>query len=104
MFVGRSGSERRRLRHTDDAGASAGYEMLGHVVHEQYFAALGLHREAVMGLDATLEHEGRIGQDHVGVFVPAVSAVRVSYSAMCGSAKPCRYTVRSAGTMSGEMS
>ena len=59
----------------DDAGAAAGREVLGHVVHEQHFAALGLHREAVVRLDAALRrHEGRIGEDHVGVFVPAVLA------------------------------
>ena len=57
----------------DDAGAAGGGEVLGHVVHEQHLAALGLDGEAVMRPDAAFRgHEGRIGQDHVGVLVPAV--------------------------------
>ena len=57
----------------DDAGAAVGREVLGHVVHEQHFAALGLHREAVVRLDAAFRrHEGRVGEDDVGVFVPAL--------------------------------
>ncbi len=59
----------------DDAGAAAGREVLGHVVHEQHFAALALHRKAVVRLDAALRrHEGRVGEDHVGVLVPALLA------------------------------
>ena len=59
----------------DDAGAAAGRQVLGHVVHEQHFAAFALHREAVVRLDAALRrHERRVGEDHVGVFVPAVLA------------------------------
>ena len=52
-----------------------GRQMLGHVVHKQHLAALGLHREAVVGPDAALgRHERRIGQNHVGVFVPTLLA------------------------------
>ena len=48
-------------------------QMLGDVVHKQDFAALGLDREAVVGSDAALgRHERRVGQNHVGVVVPAV--------------------------------
>ena len=36
----------------DDAGAAGGREVLGHVVHKQDFAALGLDGEAAVGLDA----------------------------------------------------
>jgi len=47
----------------------------GDGVHEQHLTALGLHRKAVVGLDAALRrHEGRIGEDDVGVFVPFVQA------------------------------
>ena len=54
---------------------AAGREVLGHVIHEQDFAALGLDRKAIVRLDAALgRHEGGIGEDHVGVFVPAVLA------------------------------
>jgi len=57
----------------DNAGAAGGREVLGHVVHEQHFAALGLHREAVVWLDAAFRrHEGRVREDNVGVFVPLV--------------------------------
>ena len=62
------------FRH-DDAGAAAGVQMLGHVVDEQHFAALGVHREAAVRSDAAFgRHEGRVGQDHVGVVVPALFA------------------------------
>ena len=45
--------------------------MLGDVVDEEDFAALGLDGEAVVGADAALgRHEGGIRQDDVGVFVP----------------------------------
>ena len=45
--------------------------MLGDVVDEEDFAPLGLDGEAVVGADAPLRrHEGGIGQDDVGVFVP----------------------------------
>ncbi len=47
--------------------------MLGHVVHEEDFAALGLDGEALVGLDATFRgHEGRVGEDDVGEFVPTL--------------------------------
>ena len=73
-FVGGLALEDDALGH-DDAGAAAGREVLGHVVHEQHFAALGLDREAVVRLDAALRrHEGRVGEDDVGVLVPAVLA------------------------------
>ena len=51
--------------------------MLGHVVHEQDFAAFGLHREAVVGPDPSLRrHERGIGQDHVGVLIPPFVACK----------------------------
>ena len=57
----------------DDAGAAGGIEVLGHVVHEEDLAALGLDGEALVGLDAALRgHEGRVGEDDVGEFVPAL--------------------------------
>ena len=57
----------------DDAGAPGWREVLGHVVDKQHFAALGLHGEALVGLDAAFRrHERRIGQDHIGEFVPAL--------------------------------
>jgi len=37
----------------DDASATDGREVLGHVVHEEDFAALGLDGEAAVGLYAT---------------------------------------------------
>jgi hypothetical protein len=53
----------------------SGGQVLGHVIHEEHLAALALHAEAVVGFDAALRrHEGRIGEDDVGVFVPAVLA------------------------------
>ncbi len=56
----------------DDAGAAGGREVLGHVVHEEDFAALGLDGETLVGLDAAFRrHEGRIGEDDIGEFVPA---------------------------------
>ena len=59
----------------DDAGASAGRQVLGHVVHEQHLAALALHAEAVVRPDAALgRHEGWVGEDDVGGFVPALLA------------------------------
>ena len=57
----------------DDAGAAGRREVLGHVVHEEDFAALGLNGEALVRLDAAFRrHEGRVGEDDVGEFVPAV--------------------------------
>ncbi len=57
----------------DDAGAAGGREVLSHVVHEEDFAALGLDGEALVGLDAAFRgHEGRVGEDDVGEFVPAL--------------------------------
>ena len=74
LFVGGLALEDDAFGH-DDAGAAGGREVLGHVVHEQHFAALGLHGKAVVRLDAAFRrHEGRIGEDHVGVFVPSVLA------------------------------
>lgn len=57
----------------DDAGAAGGREVLGHVVHEQDFAALGLDGEALVGFDAAFRgHEGRVGEDDIGELVPAL--------------------------------
>jgi len=59
----------------DDGGAAGGGEVLGHVVHEQDFAALGLDGEALVRLDAAFgRHEGRVGEDDVGEVVPAFFA------------------------------
>ena len=71
LFVGGLALEDDALG-DDDAGAAGGREVLGHVVHEEDFAALGLDGEAVVRLDAAFRrHEGRIGEDDVGEFVPA---------------------------------
>ena len=46
---------------------------LGHVVHKEDFAALCLDGEALVGLNAAFRgHEGGVGEDHVGEFVPAL--------------------------------
>ena len=72
MFVGVLALEDDAIGH-DDAGAAARREVLGHIVHEQHLAALGLHRETVMRLDSSLRrHERRIGENYVGMFFPAV--------------------------------
>ena len=56
----------------DDCGAAGGGEVLGHVVYKENFAALGLDGETLVRLDAAFRrHEGRIGEDDVGEFVPA---------------------------------
>ena len=57
----------------DDAGAAGGREVLGHIVYEEDFATLGLDGETLVGLDAAFRgHEGRVGEDDVGEFVPAL--------------------------------
>ena len=57
----------------DDGGATAGGQMLGDVVDEEDFAALGLHGEAFVWLDSAFRrHEGRIGEDDVDELVPFV--------------------------------
>ncbi len=72
LFVGGLALEDDALGH-DDGGAAAGREVLGHVVHKQHFAALGLDGEALVRLDAAFgRHEGRVGEDDVGEFVPAL--------------------------------
>ena len=72
LFVGGLALEDDALG-DDDAGATGGREVLGHVVHEEDFAALGLDGEAAVGLDAAFRgHEGRVGEDDVGEFVPAL--------------------------------
>ena len=72
VFVGGLALEDDAFGH-DDGGAAVGREVLGHVVHEEHFAALGLDGESLVRLDAAFRrHEGRIGEDDVGVFVPAV--------------------------------
>lgn len=59
----------------DDAGAATGRQVLSHIVDEQDFTALALHREAVVRLDAALwRHERRVSEDNVGVLVPALLA------------------------------
>ncbi len=59
----------------DDTGATGRRQVLGHVVHEEHFAAFGFHRKAVVGADTSLgRHKRRIGQDDVRVFVPAFLA------------------------------
>jgi hypothetical protein len=71
IFVGGLALEDDALGH-DDGGAAGGGEVLGHVVHEEDFAALGLDGEALVRLDAAFRrHEGRVGEDDVGEFVPA---------------------------------
>ena len=53
----------------------AARQVLRHIVHEQDLAALRLDGEAVVGPDATLRrHERRVGQDNVGVLIPAFVA------------------------------
>ena len=81
VFVGGLALEDDALGH-DDAGAAGGREVLGHVVHEEHFAALGLDGEAVVGLDAAFRgHEGRVGEDDVGASRSSgPRMVRVSYS------------------------
>ena len=65
----------------DDASATVGSEVLGDVVHEEDFAALGLDGEKLVGLDAAFRgHEGRIGEDDVEVFVPPLFGSEGSYS------------------------
>ena len=57
----------------DNSGASGGFEVLGHVVHKEDFAALGLDGEALVGLDAAFRgHEGRVSENDVGKLVPAL--------------------------------
>ena len=57
----------------DDSGAPARGEVIGYVVHEQHFAALRLDGEAVVRPNAALRrHEGRVCEDYVRRFVPAV--------------------------------
>ncbi len=71
-FVGRLALEDDAFGH-DDSRAPRRGEVLGHVVHEEDFAALGLDRESPVGADAALgRHKGRIGEDDVGVVAPAV--------------------------------
>ena len=49
--------------------------MLGHVIDEEHFAPFGLDGKALVRLDPPFRrHKGRIGEDDVGVFVPAVLA------------------------------
>jgi hypothetical protein len=72
LFVGALALENDALRH-DDGGAAVGREMLGDVVHEEHLAALGLDGKTLVRLDTTLgRHEGRIGEDDIEVFVPAL--------------------------------
>ena len=59
----------------DDSGTSVGGQVFGYIVYKQDFAAIGLDGKAVVGADAAAgRHEGRVGQDNVGVFVPAFFA------------------------------
>ena len=62
------------LRH-DDGGATARRQMLRYVIHEQHLAAARLHTEAAVRAYAALRrHEGRVGEYHIGVVVPALFA------------------------------
>ena len=59
----------------DDTGFACWRQVFEEVVDEQHFRALALHREAVMRPDAAFwRHERRIGQDDIGVLVPALLA------------------------------
>ena len=72
LFVSGLALEDDALRH-NDGGAAGGREVLGHIVHEEDFAALGLDGEALVGLDAAFRgHEGRVGEDDISEFVPAL--------------------------------
>ena len=70
LFVGTLALEDDALG-DDDGGTARGSEMLGHVVHEEDFAALGLDRKSFVGLDASFRgHERRIGENDIREFVP----------------------------------
>lgn len=74
MLVRSLALEDDAFRH-DNAGTASGCQVLGHIVNEQHFTALGLHRETVVRFDAALwRHERRISEDHVGVFIPSILA------------------------------
>lgn len=74
LFVGPGGLEDDALG-DDDGGAAGEGEVLGHVVDEEDLGAVGLDGEALVGLDAALGgHEGRVGEDDVGVVVPVFLA------------------------------
>ena len=74
LLVGVLALEDNALGH-DDTGAPGGGEVLGHVVDEEHLTAFGFHRKAGVRADATFRrHERRVGQNHVGVLVPALLA------------------------------
>jgi len=74
LFIGIATLEDDAFGDNDTGSAIIG-EVFQHIVHKEDFAAFGLDAEFLMGTDATLgSHKGRIGKDHIGIFIPAVSA------------------------------
>ena len=59
----------------DDSRPAGGCQMLGDVVHKQYFAAFGAYGEAAVRPDASFgRHKGRIGEYDIGSLGPALFA------------------------------
>ena len=47
--------------------------MFDHIVHEKDFTAAARNGETLVGLDAAFRgHEGRVGEDDIGIFIPAL--------------------------------
>ena len=80
--------------------------MLGDVVDEQHFGALGPDAESLVRVNSPFRrHERRVGENHVKVLAPAPFARERVVLMDLRRGKPCRYMFTSDSfTMSGEMS